>query len=77
MNSLPFSHNQEQVKNNFRRNIMLILRQCPETDALVVTQEKCKFPNYQEHWSLENCTFKGCPFRITKFVLLNTKLLKH
>ena len=36
-------------------------------------QEKYKFPNYQEYWSSENCTFKGCPFRVTKFLLLNIK----
>ena len=70
-----------ELKTIFDDNIMLTLKRCSETDT-VVTQEnrhprKFKLPNYQEYWSSENCTFKGCPFRVTKFLLLNIKLLKH
>ena len=65
-----------KLKTTFEENIMLTLKRCSEMDA-VVTQEKCKFPNYQEYWSSEKYTFKGCPFRVTKFLLFNIKLLKH
>ena len=53
------------LKTTFEENIMLALKRY------------CKFPNYQEYWSSENCSFKGCRFRITKLLLLNIKLLKH
>ena len=60
---------------------MLTLKRCSETDTVITqekaTQEKCNFPNYQEYWSSENGTFKGCPFKVIKFLLLNIKLLKH
>ena len=53
------------LKTTFEENIMLALKWY------------CKFLNYQEYWSSENCSFKGCRFRVTKLLLLNIKLLKH
>ena len=64
------------LKTTFEENIILTLKRCSELDA-ADTQEKCKFPHYQEYWSSESCSFKGCRFRITKLLLLNIKLLKH
>ena len=74
---------QSKLKTAWEENIMLTLRQCFEMDAVVtlvywnLLQEKYKFLNYQEYWSSENCSLKGCPFRATKFLLLHIKLVEH
>ena len=65
MNFLRFHIVKSDLKTTFEENIMLALTRY------------CKFPNYQEYWSSENCSFKGCRFRVTKLLLLNIKLLKH
>ena len=73
-----------KLKTIFEKNIMLTLRRCSETEAVVTIvywnrhpKKKKEILNYQEYWSSENCNFKGCPFRVTKFLLLNIKLMKH
>ena len=83
MNSLPLSQNPEQVKNSLRRKYQVDIETmfwngCRSYLSLLKPPpRKYKFLNYQEYWSSENCNLKGCPFRVTKFLLLNIKLVEH
>ena len=84
MNSLQLSQNPGQIKNNFRKKYHVDIKamfwngsRSYHSLLKPPSKKKKEILNYQEYWSSENCNFKGCPFRVTKFLLLNIKLVKH